>query len=216
MGTSPAMPEVAVLAKAPIPGFAKTRLTPALGSDGAAALQEQLIDHALQTAASAAIGRVTLWCAPDPDHEAFAVARRRGVRLARQCEGDLGARMLGAFEDAGSKSLVLIGTDCPCLTADDLRRAAEALAGGWDTVIAPAEDGGYGLIGAVRPIPQLFDALPWSTPRVAALTRERAAAAGLALAELRQVWDVDTPDDYRRLVASGLLPALPPLVQPGY
>jgi rSAM/selenodomain-associated transferase 1 len=200
------MPEVAVLAKAPVPGFAKTRLVPLLGEEGAAMLQSRLIERALQTATAAGIGPVTLWCAPDTLHPAFDEARRRfGVRLAVQAGGDLGARMLAAFEAARRGPLVLIGTDCPCLMPDDLRSAANALAAGAEAVIAPAEDGGYGLIAALRPIPELFRDIAWSTLSVAAVTRARATAVGLRLHELRSVWDVDTPADYRRLVASGLL-----------
>ena len=67
------------------------------------------------------------------------------------------------------------------------------------------EDGGYGLVAARKPLPVLFREMPWSTPWVASLTRERAAAAQLKLAELRTLWDVDTPADYRRLVEAGLL-----------
>ena len=101
---------------------------------------------------------------------------------------------------------MLIGTDCPVAR----RRAIcatrpTALVDGADVVIAPAEDGGYGLIAARQPLPVLFREMPWSTPWVAALTRERAAAAQLRLAELRTIWDVDTPADYRRLVEAGLL-----------
>lgn len=201
------MLEVAVLAKAPVPGFAKTRLIPLLGLDGAAALQRLLIERAVATALAARIGAVTLWCAPDTEHEAFFdLEARLPIALRPQPAGDLGERMLAAFDSAGAGGLVLIGSDCPCLEPRDLRAAAAALASGADAAIAPAEDGGYGLIAARRPLPVLFRAMPWSTPWVASLTRERAAAAGLALAEMRTVWDVDTPADYRRLVAAGLLP----------
>lgn len=198
------MPEVAILAKAPVPGFAKTRLIPLLGLEGAAGLQRRLIEHAVATALAARIGPVTLWCAPDTEHEAFFdIERRFAVALRPQPTGDLGDRMLACFESAGA--LVLIGSDCPSLEPQDLRAAAAALADGADAAIAPAEDGGYGLIAARRPLPLLFHAMPWSTPWVASLTRERAAAAGLALRETRTIWDVDTPADYRRLVAAGLM-----------
>jgi uncharacterized protein len=191
--------EVAILAKAPLPGFAKTRLIPLLGAAGAAELQRLLTERAVETAFGAGIGPVTLWGAPDAGHESFGeLATRFSVALAAQPAGDLGRRMLAAFE-AAARPLVLIGTDCPSLVSDDLRAAAGALAGGADVAIAPAEDGGYGLIAAQRPLPMLFEAMPWSTAAVAALTRERAAAAGLRLEELRTVWDVDTPADYERL-----------------
>jgi hypothetical protein len=197
--------EVAVLAKAPVPEFAKTRLIPALGPDGAANLQRRLTERAVRTAIEARIGPVTLWCAPDVEHESFAaLAARFDLRLEAQALGDLGERMLACFEAAAS-ALVLIGADCPSLTAQDLRDAAGALAEGADAAIAPTEDGGYGLVAARRPLPVLFRDMPWSSPWIASLTRERAAAAGLALAELCTVWDVDTPADYRRLVEEGLL-----------
>jgi rSAM/selenodomain-associated transferase 1 len=200
------MLEVAILARAPVPGFAKTRLIPALGLDGAAHLQRRLMERAVRTAIEARIGPVTLWCTPDAEHEAFAaIAARFDLTLAVQAPGDLGDRMLAGFEAASPRGAVLIGTDCPALDARDLRDAADLLADGTEVVIAPVEDGGYGLVAAWKPLPVLFREMPWSTPWVASLTRDRAAAAQLKLAELRTLWDVDTPADYRRLVEAGLL-----------
>jgi hypothetical protein len=190
---------VAVFAKAPIAGFAKTRLIPVLGAEGAARLQARLTEHALALATSAGIGPVTLWSAPDTTHPSFHEAEREGVALAAQPDGDLGARMLAAFLGAPTGGLVLIGTDCPVLTAQDLRDAARLLGNGADAVIAPTEDGGYGLVAACRPLPRLFMDMPWSTDQVAPLTRVRAREAGLRLEELRLIWDVDTPADYARL-----------------
>jgi rSAM/selenodomain-associated transferase 1 len=194
------MPEVAVFAKAPIPGYAKTRLIPLLGPEGAAQVQGRLIARAVATAQAADIGPVSLWCAPDCSHPFFAGL---GVTLRVQRDGDLGVRMLAAFEAAGGP-LVLIGSDCPALRPEDLRDAAAALERA-DVVMASAEDGGYGLIAAHRAHAQLFAAMPWSTPAVADLTRARAAAAGLALQELRTIWDVDTAADHERALRAGLL-----------
>src|SRR5580692_3263884 len=132
---------VAILAKAPLPGLAKTRLAPALGPDGAAQLQARLIERAVETARAAEIGPVTLWAAPDQDHPAFqALAALFGVALARQPDGDLGARMLAAIAAARGPALV-IGTDCPALAPAHLRAAAEALVE-VDAVVIPVEDGG--------------------------------------------------------------------------
>lgn len=196
---------VAVFAKAPIPGYAKTRLIPHLGPEGAANLQAQLIERALATVRSAALGPTTLWCAPDIDHPAFRAAERDGFRLFAQVEGDLGARMFAAFEAERGQPLLLIGTDCPSLGPDDLRTAVSALGNGAEAVIAPCDDGGYGLIATSRPIPSLFEAISWSTNQVMAMTRERAKKAGVKLVVLRTIWDVDTPADYERLLRSNLL-----------
>ncbi len=76
---------IAVLAKAPLPGFAKTRLIPALGADGAASLQARLVARAVATACAAVIGPVTLWATPDESDPLFrAMDALFGVGLARQ------------------------------------------------------------------------------------------------------------------------------------
>ena len=199
---------VAILAKAPVAGYAKTRLIPMLGADGAARLQAALIRRALRTALAADLGPVTLWGAPDLAHPVLQdLAREVGAGLECQPAGDLGARMLAPF-GARPGPLVLIGTDCPALEPCDLAEAARVVEIGSDAVIAPAEDGGYGLVAAARPLPALFASMPWGTDRVAALTRQRAAEAGLRLAEIRTIWDVDHPTDLERLRRSGLLPGV--------
>jgi rSAM/selenodomain-associated transferase 1 len=194
---------IAVLAKAPIPGFAKTRLIPVLGDDGAARLQALLIEHAVATACAAGIGPVTVWAMPDPTHTIFQTLRiRHGVGLASQGDGDLGARMLAAITAANGPVLV-IGTDCPTLTADHLRTAAAVLRDGSEVVVFPAEDGGYVLIGAQRPVPALFANVHWSTADVMAQTRQRLQACGLSWQEPVTLWDVDLPADLERLRDAG-------------
>jgi uncharacterized protein len=199
---------VAILAKAPVAGFAKTRLIPVLGAGGAAALQARLIARAVVTACAAAIGPVTLWATPDEDHPAFAALRPHGIALARQGDGDLGARMLAAIAAANGPSVV-IGTDCPVLTSEHLRGAADVLRGGTDAVVIPAEDGGYALIGMRAPEPALFSAMRWSTPDVMGETRRRLRALGLSWQEPVTLWDVDVPEDLERLKEVGLDDLIP-------
>jgi rSAM/selenodomain-associated transferase 1 len=196
---------VAILAKAPVPGFAKTRLIPELGAHGAAALQEHLIERSVAAACLAAIGPVTLWAAPDPGHPVFhGLATRFALTLARQPEGDLGARMLTAMTAAEGPVLV-IGSDCPALDGAHLRDAAETLRQDAEVVVIPAEDGGYVLIGSRRPQPALFAAMPWSTPAVMAETRRRLAALGLVWREPPTLWDVDVAADLARMQREDLL-----------
>ncbi len=190
-----------VLAKAPVPGAVKTRLIPALGADGAAALHRRLVGQALDTAVRAALGPVELCCAPDPDHAFFAQCRSDfGVHLTAQAGGDLGERMAAAFERVlPAGPAILTGSDCPSLTVEDLRAAARALVQGSDAALAPTEDGGYALIGLGRPRAELFAGIEWSTERVMAGTRRRLAAAGMRWVELPTRWDVDRPEDLERL-----------------
>ena len=90
--------DIAILAKAPVPGRAKTRLIPAIGAHAAAVLQERMTAQAVETALRRRLGPVTLWCAPDPRHASFReLCARHPVALMRQADGDLGARMLAAI-----------------------------------------------------------------------------------------------------------------------
>lgn len=198
---------VAVFAKAPVAGAVKTRLAPLLGPDGAAALHAGLVRHALSTASLAAIGPVELWCAPDEMHEFFErCAAQFALTLRAQAGADLGQRMRNAFDDvlASGDALVLIGSDCPALTAADLREAVAALRT-HDVALAPAEDGGYVLVAMARPVPSIFEGVAWSTAAVMAQTRERLSASGVRWKELGTRWDVDRPEDYARLRTEGLL-----------
>lgn len=194
---------LAILAKAPIPGRAKTRLIPALGAEGACRLHARLLRHALATAlAATSTERITLWTALQHDHPLFReLADRHGIALRAQPEGDLGTRMYRALAAMDAPGL-LIGSDCPALTPTLLRRCAAAL-GEADGVFLPVEDGGYALVGVRRPDRHLFTAIDWGTNRVMAQTRERATALGWRLACPARLWDVDRPEDLGRLARLG-------------
>ena len=200
---------VAVLAKAPIAGFAKTRLIPVLGARGAAVLQERLVERAVETACAAAIGPVTLWTTPDESHPVFqSIGAHLGITLARQADGDLGARMLAAIT-AANTCVLLIGSDCPALTLDHLRAAADVLRDRAPAVVIPAEDGGYALIGVRTPDPALFSDMPWGTPLVMNETRRRLRTLGLTWREPVMLWDVDLPQDLERMRGIGLHDLIP-------
>jgi rSAM/selenodomain-associated transferase 1 len=195
-------PRIAVFSKAPVAGEVKTRLVPLLGAERAAHLHGRLVERALATAASCDPSMLELWCAPDVSDPFFArCATRFGCELREQAGADLGERMSHAF--AQSAPLVLIGSDCPALTATHVGEAWNALRT-HDAAIAPAQDGGYVLIALARPQPALFETMAWSGRDVMAETRRRIARAGIKCAELETLWDVDRPEDYRRLERSGL------------
>lgn len=202
---------VLVFARDPVAGRVKTRLIPLLGDHGAAALYRSLIGRALTVARESGVGPVELWCTPSTDDAFFAACRERyDVTLHQQAEGDLGTKMLKACEDALTRSrhVLLMGSDCPSLTAADLREAAGALGDGHDAVFCPAEDGGYVLVGLSRAMPSLFDAMMWGTAMVMEETRQRLRNLGWRWYELAMHWDVDRPEDYERLVREGFLRAM--------
>lgn len=193
---------VAILARAPIPGQVKTRLTPALGSDGAARLQAWLLRRTVEKALAADIGPVSLWCDGNPLHPDFAICHAFDrVVVHLQAAGDLGVRMLAALQESPTPAgTLVIGTDCPALTATHLRLAAQFLRD-HDAVVLPAEDGGYVLIGMKTPDPRAFHAIDWGTAEVMAQTRQRLAGLGWHWAEPLCLWDVDHPADFTRLAA---------------
>ena len=192
-----------VFAKAPRPGHAKTRLIPALGAEGAAALQARLIKHTLNTVRQAGFRAIELHGAPADDDFLRFCAERYGADLVTQSDGDLGARMCAALTAAlqHSRAVLLVGSDCPALTAQHLREAMHALESDCEAAFAPTEDGGYALIGLTRCDPRLFEAIAWGTSNVMSETRVRLRALEWRWSELDLLWDVDTPADYERLAA---------------
>lgn len=190
---------IIVFAKAPLPGRVKTRLIPALGADGAAALAREMLDRTLTAALGAGLGPVELCGDPPPDDVAWAdVALPSGIEYSAQGAGDLGARMSRAAQRALHRSghVLIVGTDCAQMSAALLRQASSMLDAA-EVVIGPVADGGYALIGLTRHDERLFREIAWSTPAVAATTRERAATLGWRLAQTRTLHDIDTPEDLR-------------------
>lgn len=198
---------IVIMAKAPIEGLAKTRLIPALGREGAAHLARLMLLHTLREARAAELGAVELCVTPGPDDPAWtSFPRVPGVTWSEQSPGDLGARLAQAASRAieARERVLLIGTDCPALDAARLRRAAALLAD-TDAVLLPTLDGGYALLGLKRFHSDLFDGIPWSTPKVAAVTRERIGRLNWSLSVGGTLQDIDEPAD---------IPSLPDNLNP--
>ena len=199
---------IIVFARAPKPGAVKTRLIPLLGPQGAAALHARMVKRALATARRSALGAVELHCAPDCDDDFLRLCGNRyRVQLVAQTGGDLGARMSAAARAALAvhDRVLLMGTDCPALTARHLCAANQALIDGAVAALAPAEDGGYVLLGLKQSDQSLFEGIDWGSETVLANTRARLRNLSWPWQELDMLWDVDRPEDYRRLRESGLL-----------
>ncbi len=193
-----------IMAKAPVAGFAKTRLIPALGSEGAARLAQRMLQHTLATALASKLGTVELCAAPDKSDPAWHMQHiPADIAWSAQGEGDLGARMARAAQRAldDSESVILIGTDCPSITTDILRAAAIALQD-HDASLVPTFDGGYALLGLKRFDARLFDAMVWSTNTVASETLARMLQIGWQAKVLATLHDIDEPDDIRWLPES--------------
>lgn len=197
-----------IFARAPTPGQVKTRLIPALGAAGAAELHRRLLIHTVQTLSAARLTAVELWATPDASHPCFvSLARDNDLSLHIQRGADLGERLATAAESGLTRgdAVILIGTDCPQLSADYLGQAIARLAE-YDAVLGPAADGGYVMLALKRPAPRVFAEIPWGGDQVAAITRRRLSELGWDWAELSPLPDIDRPEDLAHLP-----PALRPL-----
>ena len=193
-------PRLIIFAKAPVPRSVKTRLIPALGAEGAAALAHRMLDRALRNALAAQVQSVELCMSPAPEHAAWQhVALTKSVRCTAQSEGDLGERMAAAIgrsmgQGQGHQPVLLMGTDCPGLSTELINEAARRLRA-HDAVIVPVADGGYSLIGLKLPCYALFTQMAWSTSTVAHETLQRMAALGLSVWRGPMLHDIDEPAD---------------------
>lgn len=192
---------IMIFCKAPVTGRVKTRLTTEFSAAQAMQLHIDLTERTLQLATQNNLCPVQLWCTPSTDHPFFtASAQNYTVTLEQQQGIDLGERMHNAFckaLDTFARAMI-VGCDCPSLTEQDLEETLTALNQENCCVLAPAEEGGYVLIGLNLQHPELFDNMPWGTALVLEQTRARIKTHNLNHYELREQWDVDVPNDLRR------------------
>lgn len=192
---------IVIFAKAPLPGFAKTRLIPALGVQGAADLAHRLLIHCVHQALKAKVGIVELCVTPSAANTFWpSLDIPEVVQWSDQGEGDLGDRMARATKrviDSG-ESILLIGTDCPALRADQLRHAANALKS-CDCTLVPTFDGGYALLGLKYFDPSIFTEITWSTNTVFFDTLYRLRQLDWSVNSLEMQHDIDEPMDLQWL-----------------
>jgi rSAM/selenodomain-associated transferase 1 len=196
-----------IFAREPVLGRVKTRLAADIGPDVALATYRELL--AITAAAvQAAQAPATVWLAEAPAGQALGSPAEVQLAEARPewpglpwrvqpAAGSLGERMAHAFVEAfaaGAGRVVIIGTDCPGLTADLLRQAFGQLAT-HDLVVGPATDGGYYLLGMNELHASLFTDKQWSTDTVLAATLADAEHLGLRVAHLLTLADIDSGSD---------------------
>ncbi len=188
-----------IFTKYPEPGKVKTRLIPALGKEGAASLHRTMTERTLRWAKS--LFRKN----PDLIEIWFEGGTRRMMEewlgpefnYFHQGDGDIGERMARAFQEnfqSKKREVVLVGVDCPELTAFHGQAAFVALKN-HDLVLGPTNDGGYCLIGLKRMVPEIFKSITWGTDTVFHETLDRAKNMGLSVKNLNILHDVDEPQD---------------------
>ncbi len=192
--------QLLVLAKEPLPGRAKTRLTPPLHPDQAARVARAALLDTLDAVASVRGVARTVVLDGSPDGWLPA-----GFAVLPQRPGALGDRLTGAFADAHAAlpvPMLLVGMDTPQVTPALLRDALDALLSpGTGAVLGHAHDGGWWALGLHAPLNGVFDGVPMSTDTTGADQRARLDALGMATTTLPSLRDLDHVEDVPVLAA---------------
>lgn len=202
----PGLCALAVMTKVPRAGRVKTRLSPPLSPEEAAALNVCFLrdtSAAIEATAAEGLARGVGVYTPVGEEIAYDGILPRGFELVPQ-RGDLfGERLTLAAEDlfsVGFSAVCLIDSDSPTVPQKAYSRAAQLLAQPGDRMVfGPSDDGGYYLIGFKQMHHRLFEEIDWSTERVAEQTIERAQEAGVSIELLPTWYDVDDRTTLRRL-----------------
>lgn len=185
-------PELVLFARYPVPGQCKTRLIPALGPEGAAALHRRLAERTVSVLRQAGCPITIAYTGAE--ETAFRAWLGADLGYVQQAEGDLTDRLLPF---AARAPVVFFGADTPDLASAHVTAAVEALAS-HAVAIGPAEDGGYYLIAMGEPLPELLTDMPWSTAEVLPETLRRLDRLGIEPAMLATLADCDRPEDLAR------------------
>ena len=203
-----------VIAKRPAPGQTKTRLTPPLTAEQAAALYECFLADTLDLVRRVpGTDRAIVYLPADA--QAYFAALAPDFELLLQQGAGLGERLDNALVSClrrGYERVVIMNSDGPTLPVTYLARAFEALSDGADVALGPSADGGYYLIGVRQPTSRLLREVRMSTPTVLADTLALAAEEGLRVELLPAWYDVDEAADLDRLARE--LAGAPPEVAP--
>jgi rSAM/selenodomain-associated transferase 1 len=191
-----------IFAKAPVPGEVKTRLAKDIGDvQEACDVYQLLLLNTIKSTASEG-WQAELWCAPDELHPVLqALGTENSIRLEKQCNGDIGERMLFALKAGlnSTKKVVLLGSDCPVISAEYIEQAFKEL-DTKDVVFGPVEDGGYILIACRSLQVNLFKDVQWSCANTLALNIEAVTRCGLSYGLLERLWDLDELKDLERML----------------
>ncbi len=187
---------ICVFAKAPESGKVKTRLRPAVGSDGASELALAFLQDTWATVKGLPWANAVI----ATTDASFVFEESGAPDIWLQGEGDLGARLERILRRALKTSpfAIAIGSDTPGLPRRFLEQARAALQEA-DAVIGPCEDGGFFLLGLRKSPRALLSGIPWSQSDTFSQTLANLKAAGMDVRILDAWFDVDRPEDLERL-----------------
>jgi uncharacterized protein len=181
-----------LFARFPVAGECKTRLIPAVGAAGAAAVHRQLTQRSVGVLLQS--GQEVILAYTGAERCDFVDWLGDDITYVRQVDGNLTDKLLACLHSA---PVMFFGADTPDLTIEIVVQAIAAL-NTHDVVLGPAEDGGYYLIGMRRAMPELLTNMPWSTDQVMPETLRRLSHMGIEPVILETLSDCDRPEDLAR------------------
>lgn len=189
---------ILIFVKYPEPGSVKTRLAKNIGSESAALLYRNMAEGIIYDLSKLTQYRkIIFFDPPERRNEVTHWLKISGLSFVAQEGNSLGERMSNAFGHAfsiGAEKAVVVGTDCPQITAQTIINAFEKLETS-EAVIGPSHDGGYYLLGMRRLILELFHDIDWSTNLVFDQTMKKLRHNGIKSECLEMLRDVDTIED---------------------
>ncbi|MGB5766335.1 MAG: TIGR04282 family arsenosugar biosynthesis glycosyltransferase [Arenicellales bacterium] len=193
--------KIIVFAREPVEGSVKTRLARSIGDQEALRIYQKMVNKTVAMVARSGVAELEIYVSGDIEHPMFqSLADQYGIPIRSQTGKDLGERMFHALRQSlhYASYCILIGTDCPVMTAAYLKQAFCVLEKGLDAVLGPAEDGGYVLIGASRVDISWFIGIDWGSQNVLAQSLQKLAAGEASYEQLQPLWDVDEIEDLHR------------------
>lgn len=195
-----------VFSKSPSLGKVKTRMQPVLTEEESLKLHIELSRYCLQEWSQPMICPMDIWVAGSISDYQKALVNDSSYTFYSQVGNDLGERMEYAvattLQSAQLSGVILVGTDCPFISNDHLKRVVEMMGQGNDAVIIPANDGGYVLLGLKLFYSELFSGIEWGGEKVYADTIKKMQKLNITYHEMDSLPDIDRPED---------LPLLEPL-----
>lgn len=188
--------QLGIFARAPRLGCVKTRIAREVGEAEALRIYQNLLRGTLERLRCVSFP-VSLYVEGDGLED---IAQAYSMPFKRQAGRDLGERMFNAMCEMlrESRSAGIVGVDIPLLDGELVESAFDMLEGA-DLVLAPTEDGGYGLIATRSPRPELFRDVAWGSSEVLAQTLAIADSLALGVRFTEMLWDVDRVEDLKRL-----------------
>ena len=192
---------IIIMTKVPQAGEVKTRLQPFLTARQSAEISVSFLQDAEQKAKTVSLNLIIAFSPFEKKNFLVDILQTKPI-LVEQEGANLGEKMFNAFQFAfeqNSDAVIMVGTDSPTFPPEFIKQAFALLETKTNTVLGKTEDGGFYLIGLRKLDKKIFENVEWSSPKTFEQTKRNIENLDLSLSEIPVWYDVDTPEDLKRL-----------------